>query len=274
MDKLHEILYLVLMTSLNSKEAIKISLDYFKRNDKTKSIIFIYICLYIDPKKSSAWAFLGSMYVSLKDYAKAKFCYEKAFQYDPDNGKYLSDIGFVYGEVGNSAKHIEYCQRAIKISSNDDFCWNNLGYAYGLYGEYKQEEFCFKRCIEINPRNSAYWNNLAFTYGHHLHDYHESINCYIQAIAVSNEESDLVGIWTNMGATYSLMQEYSKAMYALKKAISIEPKFPNAHRHLGMTYFKLNNIDAALSEYEKAIELNSDYHEAIEERNQISNHLR
>lgn len=58
-------------------------------------------------------------------------------------------------------------------------------------------------------------------------------------------------------------RDYMGAVEDLKKAISLDPDFAQAHRALGYAEFNTGfNVTGALAEYEKAVELKPDYGEA------------
>lgn len=58
-------------------------------------------------------------------------------------------------------------------------------------------------------------------------------------------------------------RDYQGAAEDLKKAISLDPNYAEAHRALGYAEFNLGfNVPAAMAEYQKAVELKPDYGEA------------
>lgn len=62
---------------------------------------------------------------------------------------------------------------------------------------------------------------------------------------------------------YYNQQDYKKAEVMLKKIINSNEKNAEAHYYLAFTFFKLKNLDAAIEECERAVELdnnNADYH--------------
>ncbi len=60
--------------------------------------------------------------------------------------------------------------------------------------------------------------------------------------------------------------EYEKAVKALKSAVTDDPAFYQAHSLLGYALRKLGDYESSLAAYDRALELNPSYAEAIEYR--------
>ena len=72
--------------------------------------------------------------------------------------------------------------------------------------------------------------------------------------------------YLNRGATYSQKGEFDKAISNYNKAIELNPKFAVAYLDRGFTYSKLGEDDRAISDYNKAIEINPRYAMAFNNR--------
>ncbi len=63
-----------------------------------------------------AWFYLGVCYTQLKQYKKAIDVYEnKVLQLDPENIDTMTNLAFIYSELGNSQKSFEYLQKAEEL---------------------------------------------------------------------------------------------------------------------------------------------------------------
>ncbi len=70
----------------------------------------------------------------------------------------------------------------------------------------------------------------------------------------------------NRGVTYSQKGEFDRAISNYNKAIELNPKFVVAYLDRGFTYSKLGENDRAISDYNKAIEINPRYAMAFNNR--------
>src|SRR5438132_1547509 len=55
--------------------------------------------------------------------------------------------------------------------------------------------------------------------------------------------------------------EYEKAIESYKKAVGLQPKYPEAYLNLGNAYFNLARYDEAIAAYKKSVELKPDWAE-------------
>jgi len=67
-----------------------------------------------------AWFYLGVCYTQLKQYKKAIDVYEnRVLQLDPENIDTMTNLAFVYSELGNNKKSFEYLQRAEELQKKN-----------------------------------------------------------------------------------------------------------------------------------------------------------
>jgi len=65
--------------------------------------------------------------------------------------------------------------------------------------------------------------------------------------------------YNNLGRIYNKQGSFDKAFVALKRALSIDPSFVEAHCNLGNTYFLQGLIDQAIEEYKNAAKIQPHY---------------
>jgi tetratricopeptide (TPR) repeat protein len=58
----------------------------------------------------------------------------------------------------------------------------------------------------------------------------------------------------NRGIVYSDMGDIDQAMANFEKAIELDPEFTLAHYNRGLAYGKIGNLDQAIIEFDRAIE--------------------
>jgi len=84
---------------------------------------------------------------------------------------------------------------------------------------------------------------------------------------VINNYPDYSRGFSNLGVAFFGMKKYKDAVKAFTQSLNIEDNKPNKLKsiivyNLAESYLQLNNIKAAISEYEKAIELNNNNYDA------------
>jgi len=75
----------------------------------------------------------------------------------------------------------------------------------------------------------------------------------LQSLAAQNEKDAIFPYW--LGRLSYDGHEYEKAIAYFKRAIELDPRMARAYDNLGLCYYYENQNDLAVSQYEKAIEL-------------------
>ena len=83
-------------------------------------------------------------------------------------------------------------------------------------------------------------------------DYQSAIHNYKMTI---KKDSLLTPVYSNLATTYSIIKDYAKANEILDSWILIEPESARPHYLKALLYFELNKNVIAITELEKAIEL-------------------
>ena len=65
-----------------------------------------------------------------------------------------------------------------------------------------------------------------------------------------------------LGAIYTAILDYDAAITRFEKAIELHPDVPDSYFHLGSTLFEKGDLSAAIGRFQRAVELRSDYPEA------------
>ena len=168
--------------------------------------------------------------------------YEKAVELDPTLMIALGHLTGSYVSLGEWNKVIENCDYMLDLKK-DDPAW--LTEAHGGYTKYE-------------AKGLAYYN---------LGQYDEAITNYNRVI----ELKPTVGAYRGLGIVYSEIGASENATDAFDKALEVdtstieEGTYRSMHSKYysrGLTYYAMEEYDKAISDFEKAIELKSDYAEA------------
>lgn len=149
--------------------------------------------------------------------ALAYSLYEKAIQTEEVNATILERSAELY-------------RTAINIYGNDAPTWYNYGMCNLAMGDYTMAELCFMECLRIRPGHTLALNNLGNI--QYLKGEHEkAMAYYVMAI---NTDKNNAEAWSNLGAEYLNIQKNDSAIYALDKAVRLDPKNENAQHNLNL----------------------------------------
>ena len=96
------------------------------------------------------------------------------------------------------------------------------------YSTYRKALQSFDRVIEIAPEFAEGWNKRATLY-YHINEYRRSIDDIKEALRL---EPRHFGAWSGLGLVSIAQENYSGALAAFKKALSINPHISNIRRYV------------------------------------------
>ena len=96
------------------------------------------------------------------------------------------------------------------------------------YSSYRRALQSFDQVIEMAPEFAEGWNRRATLY-YHIKEYRRSIDDIKQTLRL---EPRHFGAWSGLGLISVEQDNYSGALAAFKKALSINPHLPNIRRYV------------------------------------------
>ena len=170
---------------------------------------------------------------------------------------YHYQMGLSYMGENNITGALVELTEAEKLDPDDPELQFNLGKAYFLKGRYDIAEHKFLRALSLKPTFSEACYNLGLTYlqMRRWDDAAFRFKAVTEDIFYQNQ--DMAAI--NLGIAYLGKEDYPKALATLRSAANSFPRNPIAKVYLGQVYLKLDKIELAIMEFEKALEINRDY---------------
>ena len=176
------------------------------------------------------------------EYKNALFYFEKACEYNPENGVYLNQLGLIFITLGKYKKAVEYLEKALNSGlktygdEHPDVArdWNNLGSVWRFLGKYKKAIEYYEKALNSDLK----------TYG--------------------PEHPAVAKVWNNLGLTWQSLGKYKKAVEYLEKALNSDlktygPEHPAVARdwnNFGEAWEALGKYEKAIENYEQALEIN------------------
>lgn len=109
---------------------------------------------------------------------------------------------------------------------------------------YRSAIEAYKMAIKIKPDYLDAYVNLGQVY-YKLGRYSEAADSYKKAVKIKPDAAT----YNKLGILYIIARKYSMAVDAFEHALVIDPKSPETHFNLGITYFLNGDKDAAYEEY-------------------------
>ena len=228
-----------------------------------------------------------------QDYRQAAAKYEEAIAADPNLTAAYFFLGNSYdnlyrparrGEAANDqllTKAVDNYKKAASMEQDPKIRQLALEYLVAAYGPDKlndpsQQEPLVQEMIKLNPSEPTNYFALAKIYEDNG-DYENAEATFLKAKEVRPQEPT---VYTQLAGFYNRQGDFDKTIAALQERAQREPNNPEAH-HLIATYYwdkvyrdfrladaeKRKYIEAGIQSEDKAIELKSDYFEAITYKN-------
>ncbi|MCZ8039749.1 MAG: tetratricopeptide repeat-containing serine protease family protein, partial [Microcystis sp. LE17-20A] len=204
----------------------------------------------------------GQLWRLARDQEAIKAFDEAIKQNDPDN-VYLAwyGKGLALFELREHQPAIEALQQAINtlpkrenLKKFHSSILQKQSVVYRYLENYEQALTVINQAISLVPNNpNSYNEKLAVLY--QLKRYDEGLAAINQAINLAPRAA----WYLNRGLLYSDLQKYELALSDYNKAIDINPNYAKAYNNRGFLYHNQQKYELALSDYNKAIDINPNY---------------
>lgn len=258
--------------------------EFFQKKDFDMAIEYFYKSIKLNRRNAQAYNNLAMAYWN-KGYPQMAIKYFKHANFvNRGYTQPLDNLAMLYKQIGNDKCHLYFLQKAIKLNPTDYLAYYRLGDYYRSIGNYPKAIDNYKEVVKINPKFSQAYLSLAICFFET-----EEFNYSLMAINQYREfYTDSDYIYSFMARTYLAMCQYENAKICIEKAIEIADKpeyrfelakvnyylenyteaitsFQNLlqngddsaeiFNYVGLCNYKLKNIEVAIANFNKAIEL-------------------
>jgi len=217
----------------NKEDVLDIIPEYiirFLESDEYNQDTFelVEIFLWLNPNRSDIYSLIQNT-IELRNYQATVFISNLLLDLNLDDIDMLCEIVKLLSDNGQNQGAGAICKKIIKY-------YPNLPEPLILYG-----------IVLIGRR-----------------EFHKALNIFNDLLSnASSANRELKSRFLNyVGRTHFYLGDLKKSSLALRKAIKLNPKFPNSYCHLGYTNFKNGYKEKGIKLVEKAIQLDSNYTEA------------
>ena len=218
----------------------------------------------------------GKAHLDDRRYTEAVAAFQKAITLDtdlgdnsqvdhPENTHIYVHLGAAYIGMKVYQKAIEALQQAIVQDADLVDAHYNLGYAYVEQGEHDEAIPHLERAIAIAPHLKRAHYNLARAY-RESGNLEAATNAITETLKLdlnyqpAHELADIIKQeHYNSGITYLNDERYSEAVTAFQNAITLDSDFADAHYNLGLAYLKMEAYPRAVPSLEKTIALDPNH---------------
>lgn len=123
-----------------------------------------------------------------------------------------------------------------------------------IHEEYGTAVGYYRMALKIEPRNAVLYNKLGIAFLQ-LRNHKEARKAFTRSIKL---DPHYVNALNNLGAVDCLDKKYNPAIRYLKQALALDETNASAHLNMAEAWVGLGQMDRAMLEYARALELDAD----------------
>ena len=191
--------------------------------------------------------------------------YLRALAIVPSKAATNSNIAKIYFDRGEIQKAKSYYLEAVKWDALFADAYFNLGSCYGMLQMYDSSFYYYNKCLEYQPDRADCFVYMGLNYAN-TKNFEKAIEMYEQGISRNRylHSAYILEAKTNM-----LLDRWGEARNVLARALDANPFNGEAYFVLGIVDNHEKQIDKALADYLKCIELQPEFAEAYIEVGRI-----
>lgn len=256
--------------------------EFYDKKDYDSAIEYFYKSIKLNSKNQQAYNNLAMAYWFKNNLGLAVKYFKKAYSINKNYTQPLVNLALLYKQLGDDEKQLNALQTAIKHNPNDYCAYFVLGEYYKNRSDYKNAVANYKEVVKINPKYSQVYLSLALCF-FETEEFNYSLMAFNQYLEY-NPNSDFA--YYMMARTSLVLCRYNEAKDYIIKAIGInnKPEYQfelakidyylgdyqlaldifqtllqsanNAEyfNYAGLCNYKLQNFDAAIANFNKAVE--------------------
>ena len=225
------------------------------------------------------------------DFVSAERSYRKFLVANPQSLPGWTNLGVVLAKQGRFTDAIGAYRSALRIDPKALAALINMGLAYYRMSDWKNAAISFEKALSQNPQDRRSRQLLAISlsqsgdYSHALPEYEALMpssdvsiliglaSCYKETgreadsermlASVLESHADSPQVYYLFGLAAYTRQDYPEAVEKLQKSLAIAPAMLEPRFYLGATYFKQNDLPAALKEWENVARSDPNYFPAF-----------
>jgi tetratricopeptide (TPR) repeat protein len=206
--------------------------------------------LKLKPDYVKAHVNLGVAFAREGKVDEAITSYRNALSLNPNFAEAHTNLGAALAELGNVKEAILHYTTALRLNPDVEQTHNNLGVAFMQNGKIDSAIDHFQKALQINPEFSEGKQNLIKALAINRELQHE----IARVLRESEQDPENPTLRYQLGILFFNAGEWDKAIFHLKRAISLQPGFARAQNDLANIYAKKEEYEKALIHLKKTLE--------------------
>lgn len=220
----------------------------YTSSNYSQAIRYYQELLKLRPTDAEIYYNLGVVYQYNKEPAQAIAAYQQAIALNPEYLDAYNNLGVAYVDTKSWDRAIEIYRYLLRFRSEDPDVWYNLGVCYSQSNMPHKAQEAWQKALNLQPTHSSARAMLE-----HLEKTRPSSSATPQTSPPGRPQEAIRQY--EHGNRLKSQKRWKEAIQAYKNAISLDPRFSEAHYQLGWIYNQTGSHHAALAALVQAIAL-------------------
>ena len=207
----------------------------------------------IYPEEPFVVNLIGVVSASIGSYEEAIESYKRALKINPNYFEVYNNLGVALNDYKKPKDAISYLRKALKINPNYPEAYNNLGNALKEIGKLDQAIESYENAIKLNPKFIDPYTNLAIVFASKKNENEKAEYYFKKALEISPENIQNTLTFANHLYHQKLFERSKELLFSIIKQ---NPYHSESLNRLGLCHLEQENYNAALSNFERALEIN------------------
>lgn len=213
-----------------------------------------------EPNNTEMLLFKAVVHRNLSDHEGTKACLLKALDATPENKEEIFlDLAFEQEMVEDYSGAIQSLKQSLDINPDHDASLFELGYCFDMAEDLENGVTYFSEYLNRRPYSFVGWYNLALCY-EKLGLFELAIETVGFAIAI---KPDFTNAYILKGNMYTSCDLDYQAIDAYNESLEFDERNPLTFAAIGECYERMTNWEAANLNYQKALDLDPKYIDAL-----------
>lgn len=187
-----------------------------------------------------------------RDHAEANDAFESAIAADPDSIEAYEGLATVSYLDGDFAGAIKHYTKLTLLKPMEGRYYTNIGAIYNQLGEHQKACDSLRKAIQRNKKSAESYYNLGIAQ-RKLKQNAMAVSAYKEAIKLNPSMAEA---YQNLGITYADMGNLQMAIANFKKALEIKPNFDKARKGLESAEAQLLHNKNSLNPFGRLVDMN------------------
>lgn len=159
---------------------------------------------------------------------------------------------------GDAAGAAEHFRQAIAALSSCYEAHEGLAMAAFSQKDYATAVTHFTKMTTLKPTDGKPWINLGAVFNK-MQQFQKAVDALRKGIAKEKKSAEA---YYNLGLAYKGLNQPAMAVTAYRDALKINPQMPEAHTNLGNVLIDMKNFQQAIAHYRQALEIDPEFERA------------